>query len=230
MKKSNLKLLEGAVSEAGHWVWYGLTPEACQLEFSDVQLYMPTIKTQEPHSSNIALRFSGNTFLSFYDLGNLEEITLENKFDKEQSKDTSWYELLANDELKPFKISTDEFSFGDYELIKNIVENYKREIRVLYTPEYKDAKAPISQIVELDHVLSFRASFYSDEKTKNYKKSVAVVVGGNHLDIFDAHGQVEENKIKDKSNRWWVYWHDYWKKKQTPEEYKKDIACETFPP
>lgn len=115
-----------------------------------------------------------------------------------------FYEISYNLDSKNFK-------FQNFNLLETIENNYKYQ---------KDFFANSKNNIENGEI-DFLLCFITD--------NVAVVTGGNEIQFFNEFNILNEERIKSLSNRWWVYWVDYWKKKNTPYEYEYDPACELVP-
>lgn len=59
----------------------------------------------------------------------------------------------------------------------------------------------------------------------------------NHLDSvndiekeFTNQIVIDEEKINERHKLWWIFWRDYWKKRNSDEPYNRDYACEVTIP
>ncbi|MDO5850336.1 MAG: hypothetical protein Q4P14_03895, partial [Methanobacteriaceae archaeon] len=59
--------------------------------------------------------------------------------------------------------------------------------------------------------------------------NVAIAVGGDFIHTFNDSQSLNDDDIKRLSNKWILYYLDYWDKKGTDEEYKEDLLCEENP-
>ncbi|MDR0674541.1 MAG: hypothetical protein LBF93_13025 [Zoogloeaceae bacterium] len=115
MKASTLELLADAISDVGHWVWYDIDEEAdvCQLEFSAAQLLNQDTIDEKARSATLALRFTGNSFLSFHDHG----------------EENDWHLRLKNDEIT-LAIEHERLVFNRKKAIREIEAEFSRRIAI----------------------------------------------------------------------------------------------------
>jgi len=110
-----------------------------------------------------------------------------------------------------YSLNNKNFKFQDFNLLDIIKNKYEHQKDLL-----GDSKNSIKN-GEIDFVLCFTTD------------KVGVATGGNQIQFFNEFNSLNDAEIKKLSNKWWVYYVDYWKKKNTPQEYEHDPACETFP-
>lgn len=121
-----------------------------------------------------------------------------------------WYKKLQDDEIDFFEVDGYEFEFNNKEYVKQVMDEYKNKT-----------------VIKGD----FDESIYS----RNYFVAakcgdVAFIAGGDDLDIVTHHGGLTEEQIKQANRKWWEYWKDYWRVRNTKEAYEKDFACEVCIP
>ena len=126
------------------------------------------------------------------------------------------YDNFESDFLNPtydmsYSLENKNFKFQDFNLLKTIENDYKYQKDLL-----ENSKNNIKN-GEIDFLLCFTI------------ENLAIATGGNQIQFFDEFNTLNDEEIKKLSNKWWVYWVDYWKKKATPYEYEYDSACEVFP-
>ena len=61
-------------------------------------------------------------------------------------------------------------------------------------------------------------------------ENVGFIAGGDELKVVGNRGLYKEEDILLLSKKWWEYWKDYWKKRETNDAYEKDYACEVTIP
>jgi len=192
MKQKTLRLMEEAISSAGRWTWLELANDSIQLEFEDVQLYKPSLKKYDKHSSEIAIRLAGNVFFTlFYN----------------ENNDISFLEAL--DDFS-HKVSNDSLRFQDFDFFKKIANSYDHR-KTLVEKSFKDNYGG-----EVDFLLVIAF------------EDIGIACGANQLNFFNDFEALNDEDIKRLSNRWWVYWVDYWKAKKTDNKYEYDLACEAI--
>jgi hypothetical protein len=186
------KTLEEAISDVGYWRWWITDDDLIQLEFGGVQLLNSNSLDEKSKSATIGLRFSGNSFLTFFD----------------NDEETDWHIKLQEDKIKPFTIHRDFFGFNNSELVKAIEREYANKIIIKEQSKMNKAK----------NIFAFKA------------ESVAVIIGGKDFGVFDHDGEIDEDTIQERNRLWWIYWKDYWSKRETKESYDQDYACEVTIP
>ncbi len=107
--RDTLNILADAISDIGSWQWWEIDNDMVQMEFCDVQLYDDSKAKKEPHSSTIAVRFYGNTFMVFLD--NLE--------------DEKWHYRLHNDEIESIPLECYELDFDNVKYAKSVMKKYR---------------------------------------------------------------------------------------------------------
>lgn len=110
MKKETMDILSTAISDVGYWRWWDTTSDIAQIEFGGVELFDVSKPGNAAKSSVIALRFSGNGFIVF--------------FDCEKNVDV-WYDELHDDKIEPFTLDYDSFSFNDSNYVFEVLKKYK---------------------------------------------------------------------------------------------------------
>jgi hypothetical protein len=56
------------------------------------------------------------------------------------------------------------------------------------------------------------------------------IAGGDDLVVVGKKGRYTEEEIENAAKRWWAYWRDYWRLRNTKDAYEKDWACEVTIP
>jgi hypothetical protein len=191
MKRETLNIIANAISDVGYWRWWITKNDTCQIEFGGVRLLNNDTINRESKSAVIALQYSKNSFLIFFD--KFEEI--------------EWHKKLQNDEIEPFTVDDDSFIFNDYNSINEIEKEYQKKIII---------KA--DKMGHIKNSLLFKAG------------NVAVAIGGDDFKMVDGNGIITEEKIIERNKLWWLFWKDYWKKRETKKAYSKDYVCEVTIP
>ena len=124
----------------------------------------------------------------------------------ENDDEKKWFDKLYDDEIRPFDLEAYEFSFNDAKFVNEIFESYKN-------------KHTIKELIDED-IISTKYILAA----KCY--DVAFVVGGNELEVLTHQGTLSSNDIKEGNEKWWDYWNDYWKLRNSKDAYEKDPACE----
>jgi hypothetical protein len=118
-----------------------------------------------------------------------------------------WPSLMREDKLDLFSVSYDEFALGDEKGLKEVVSQIESE----------------------------EVHFASEGGGKNICFAFWAYTIGIRIDAQDVRpvfnaGEVDLSSIEQLHSAWWTYWQDYWKKRETPEAYPKDYACEVTIP
>jgi hypothetical protein len=192
MKEETLSTISRAISDVGYWRWWITENDCCQIEFGGIQLLSNDTINENSKSAVMALQYSNNSFLIFYD----------------NDEQKNWYIELQNDKIEPFSIDHDFFSFNNIENIDLIRNGYKNETII----------KKIDSMENIKNILCFRAG------------NVAVIIGGNDYCFLDEEGKISEEKLLKRSKLWWIYWKDYYKKRNTKEAYEKDYVCDVTIP
>ncbi|MDR2966728.1 MAG: hypothetical protein LBU74_02125 [Methanobacteriaceae archaeon] len=108
-----------------------------------------------------------------------------------------------------YNLNNKSFKFQDFKLLEAIKNNFKYQ-KVLLGNSKNNIKNG-----DIDFLLCFIA------------EKIAIATGGNQIQFFNEFNLLNDDEIKRLSNKWWVYWVDYWKKENTLYEY--DSACEIYP-
>ena len=131
MEKDTFDILSDAISDVGYWRWWIAEDDRIQLEFGGVQLLNSDTLDKNSTSAIIALRFSENVLLKFYD----------------NEAENQWHIQLQEDKIEPFTVDYDFFRFNNPDSINEIEKEYKNQIVI------KESEG----ISELKNVLAFKA-------------------------------------------------------------------------
>lgn len=121
-----------------------------------------------------------------------------------------WYEKLRDDQIDPFPVETYELAFNDPGHVNELLESYRNRTEIRQLVE--------EDIVTPEYILGGKCY------------DVGFIAGGDRLVVLTHEGPLAEEKIEDANRRWWQYWQDYWKKRNTKDAYEKDGACEATIP
>ena len=110
---------------------------------------------------------------------------------------------------KPYNLNNNYFKFQDFELFDKLKNDFPCEKDLMVNSKDNIKNGGI------DFLLCFTT------------EGVGVATGGNQIQFFNEFNILNDEEILKLSNKWWVYYVDYWKKKNPPYEY--DIACEVDP-
>lgn len=122
-----------------------------------------------------------------------------------------WFEALHRDEQEPYTLDPESLVFDDVEYairIFNSFSNRKSSTEQMDEEMIRNAKCVVAATCE----------------------NVGFIAGGDELKVVGNRGLYKEEDILLLSKKWWEYWKDYWKKRETNDAYEKDYACEVTIP
>lgn len=127
-----------------------------------------------------------------------------------EDNDKKWYDKLRDDEIEPFSIESYEFDFNNTEQVNNVIESYRNK---------KEIKGIVDEyIASYKYIVAAKCN------------EVAFVAGGNDLKILSHSGLLKVEEIEKANQKWWEYWQDYWRLRESKDAYEKDFACEVTIP
>ena len=59
---------------------------------------------------------------------------------------------------------------------------------------------------------------------------VGLVVVSESIGVFNHQGEVDDQAVIESSRRWWDYWREYWRRRDSADSMSKDYACEVTIP
>lgn len=211
MEKRTMELIE-EVSSQGIWTWleFDDNSNSLYLEFKNLKLADTSISSPFEYKDDLVIRFGNNLFLSLFynnvenlDFLNIGKHTFNEIFyhnKKLSNLDTPYFFTEFSKELTNLK-------FQDYALLKEIASAYKNNKILIQNLE--DQNYDFLLILECD--------------------DVAIAVGCDFVNTFNASEALTDDDIKRLSNKWILYYLDYWDKKGTEDAYVKDALCEEVP-
>lgn len=189
--KTPLETLEYAISDVGIWNWWVVDEgKSVQLEFDRAMLYFETEK--EMPSNRLALRFI-----------NPKSVTV--LYNKENKLPENWLELFNKDELDPFSIDYENFSFNKKELIEII--NLADKIETIIGDEFDSVTDNKVQL-----------GFWAGE--------IGIVILADEMQIVNHSGKIPIENIPELHSKWWDYWKKYWDLKDTENKMAYNPLCE----
>jgi hypothetical protein len=195
------EILERAISDVGYWTWWTQDfPKSFQVEFGGTQLWNPPKAPDKPPSGQLALRFIAPRSVSF----------LVRRGAGDLSGD--WPELLHADALEPFTINHEHFALMRPEAAREVLTAAARV-------ETRFGAAPTPEAIgEWPAVLAFFAG------------PAGLLVGAESLMAVSHAGEIRPEQIEPASERWWAYWKEYWRRRETASPLPRDYACEVTIP
>jgi hypothetical protein len=121
-----------------------------------------------------------------------------------------WMEDFHHDKLKPFGIVHDQFQFNNPEFMHQLRHDTK-SATVFWGNE-------ANEVHDTEILLSFTAG------------AVGLIIIAEEMTIATLHGKVSAQELTEMSRKWWAYWKEYWKAKETQSPFPQDYACEVTIP
>ena len=207
-----MELIE-EVSSQGIWTWleFDNNSDSLYLEFKNFKFADVSISSPFEYKDDLVIRFGNNLFLSlFYD--NVEDLSFLNlgkyNFDDIFYHNKKLSELDSPYFFTEFTKELLNFKFQDYNLLKEIANKYKNK---------KILVQNIKEGQNYDFLLVLEC------------KNLAVAIGGDFINTFNDSDALSDDDIKRLSNKWILYYLDYWDKKGTENAYVEDSLCEEIP-
>lgn len=231
MNKRTIEIIE-EVSSQGVWTWLELdnNSNSLYLEFKNFKLldnndfninsyglfednkFNCSNKSNKfiDYNGDLVIRFGNNLFFSIF-YNNLEDLNFLN------IKESIFNELFCfnkkfSDLDNPyfyteFSKRLSKLKFQDYDLLNDLENKFKFNNILINN----DDNSHYDFLLVLD----------CDD--------VAIAVGCDFIHTFNDAESLNDDDIKRLSNKWVLYYLDYWDKKGTNEEYKYDLLCEENP-
>lgn len=200
------------VSSQGIWTWleFDNNSNSIYLEFENLKLADFSIDNTVKDNGDLVIRFGNNIFCSvFYDdIENFDFLNINKQiFDKLFYSNYKLTDLDNSYFFTEFSKKISKLKFQDYDLLKEIIN------------KYGNRKDLIQNSIQLD--TDFILVLECD--------NIAIAVGGNFVNTFNDSESLNSDDIKRLSNKWILYYLDYWDKKGTENAYNKDLLCEEIP-
>lgn len=193
MTKTPIQTLAYAISDVGNWTWINIQEASLvQLEFGNAMVNMNTPEDGKPPSHRLALVFR-------------DPVSVTVLYHKDAQLPADWLKLFNQDQLEPFSIDYDNFSF-EKEKIKAILSGADRT-EVILGGRYADHAENSCQL-----------GFWTEE--------IGIVIVADSMDIYSHTGEITLDEIVTYHQAWWDYWKKYWDVKDTPEALPYDALCE----
>ena len=122
-----------------------------------------------------------------------------------------WHERFRDDDSILYDIDAYDLAFDDIEGAESLLGDYKNRVPV------KDFDGP-QTLSAAKHLVCARCG------------EVGFIVGGDELEVVGQSGKYTEEEIASAAEKWWAYWRDYWRLRETKDAFKKDWACEVTIP
>jgi hypothetical protein len=197
--KHQFEILANAISDIGYWSWWTeLLPEVFQIEFGGTLLYFPPVSPDRPPQTKVAIRFDYPTSINF--------------ISKNQEDNFKWIQLLQEDKIESPGCTHGEFSFGNSELTKSLLQKvvaYKTVHGDKFTTE-NFLSEPLSLV------------FWCD--------TIGLAITAKEVKLLNHTGEIPLTDIADINKRWWEYWRTYWNKLNSNDPLPKDLVCEVTIP
>ena len=121
--------------------------------------------------------------------------------------EADWHIRFREDDSVLYPVDAYELAFDDLKEAEVLLQDFDHRTDV------KDFSGP-ETIAAAKHFLCAKCG------------EVGCIVGGDELQVAGRKGRYTEEEIKTASEKWWEYWKDYWRLRETEDAYPKDYACE----
>ena len=129
-----------------------------------------------------------------------------------ESVSVDWPEQLQRDELDPPSINHEAFTLTAADLCRKLVGK-AIGVRALI------GEAGVTPLPTAEEAfIGFLAGPFG------------LVVAAESLAVFNHHGELDAPAVLAGIGKWWEYWREYWRCKDTPEPLPRDYACEVTIP
>lgn len=200
MSKDALKTLARAVGDSGVWTWWTENLPA------SIQLEFINCQLyfQPPEPGNPP---STQIALRFRNPVSVNFITpKDSEFPKE------WPEMFRAEELDYLSIEDRQFTFENGDLMQQILSQARVVDTTVGIPPW-DSDFP-------DATLHFGMLC----------REGGVIIAAEEVQIFTHEGEIKLKDVQMLHDHWWLYWREYWKKRETDEALPKDWLCESTIP
>jgi len=197
----HLAILQAAIADVGYWRWWTFDNSRFQVEFGGVQLYIEPTEEGAAPSGIIALRFE-----------NLESAAFLLRESCGDRLPSDWFSLLAEDRVEPPSLSREEFWLTDAAMVSRAVADASS-----IKPVHSSVNPRLSAI-DGRSFLAFWAG------------NAGLYVVAERLSVLSHEGVIPPAVVQEKSDAWWAYWREYWRRKDAQDPMPRDYACEVTIP
>lgn len=212
MNGRTIEIIE-EVSSQGIWTWleFDNNSDSLYLEFINFKLLENFSSNFNKYDGNLVIRFGNNLFLSIFynDVNDLNFLNIkEDIFNNLFYLDKHFKDLKSPYFFTEFSKKLSKLKFQDYELFDEIIHKYKYNKTLVSSPK---------DIESLDFLFILDCD------------NVAISVGCDFIHTFNDAESLNDDDIKRLSNKWVLYYLDYWDKKGAVDAYDEDMLCEEIP-
>lgn len=125
---------------------------------------------------------------------------------------TNWPNRLQQDQLSPPTVNYALFTLTEVDLCKQLVDGAIAVQALVGEP----GVTPLPATTEA--FLGFQAGPFG------------LVVAAESLRVLNHHGELDAKAVLASIRKWWEYWQEYWRRKNTPDPLPQDYACEVTIP
>lgn len=235
MNKRTIEIIE-EVSSQGVWTWLELdnNSNSLYLEFKNFKLLddynfnlnqpnlldnnlnnvEDSITNSINYNGDLVIRFGNNLFFEVF-YNNFDDLSFLN-MDKPIFNELFYSNKMFSDLNNPyfyteFSKKLSKLKFQDYDLLDDL-----------------DCRFKFNNILVNNDLVNNDNSHYDFLLVLDCD-DVAIAVGCDFIHTFNDAESLNDDDIKRLSNKWVLYYLDYWDKKGTDEEYKDDLLCEENP-
>lgn len=124
----------------------------------------------------------------------------------------NWIQQFHEDKLEPFSVSHKLFTFNSEILIADLLQ------QATNVTQFHGSVMDTEQVRRAKFTLSFAAG------------SVGLIVASNTMELYTSHGIVQIDEVETLNRKWWEYWKEYWRLRETDTPLPKNYACEVTIP
>jgi len=211
-------ILESAVANIGYWHtdwdlpetassshwsgWASELPDAFEIEFSGVRLWVPPLEKGQPPSGQIALRFCSPSCVVFLVRDHPARFRLSDE----------WHHEFQAGDIGTFLVDDEGFT-----LTRPRRANVIRD-------------SAISEVIYHGLLRNVPDGSAHGSFCALGAGPVGLHVIAESVTIWCHRGEVELWKMRSMADKWWEYWRRYWERRSTDHPLPKDRVCENTIP
>ena len=167
------------------------------------KLYNDPIGDGEPPSGVIALRFT-----------KVESAALMRRESCGPPLQSDWFTMLSKDRVEPPSLDPQEFTLSDPEIVSRLVAEASSFQSI---GEIPNTELQCQRIAE-----GTKLAFWAG--------NAGLYILAEDIVILNCRGVIDPSTLREKSEAWWGYWREYWRRKDSTTPMPKDYACEATIP
>lgn len=124
----------------------------------------------------------------------------------------NWPDQLQRDEMKPPRVRPESFTLTSIDFCGQIIAKAKT------VQEFVGKVGSTALPMTGESIIGFEAG------------SFGVVIAAESLGVLNHQEELDEQGVLTSSRKWWSYWQEYWRRKDTSNPLPHDFACEVTIP